>query len=66
MKTERDEVLQFDDVCKLDFGVQVGRTFHMQVAPALSRATSRCISSLAGGRIVDCAFTIAFNQRHLE
>lgn len=32
-------VLQYDDVCKLDFGVQVG------------------------GRIVDCAFTIAFNQK---
>eukprot|EP00439_Symbiodinium_sp_Y106_P020625 s2497_g2.t1 len=33
-------VLQYDDVCKLDFGVQVG------------------------GRIVDCAFTIAFNERY--
>ncbi|CAE7724900.1 RPL4A [Symbiodinium microadriaticum] len=36
---DEDEVLQYDDVCKLDFGVQVG------------------------GRIVDCAFTIAFNER---
>jgi len=35
-----ETVLQFDDVCKLDFGVQVG------------------------GRIVDCAFTIAFNERY--
>mmetsp|Transcript_24145 Transcript_24145/g.63734 ORF Transcript_24145/g.63734 Transcript_24145/m.63734 type:complete len:512 (-) Transcript_24145:37-1572(-) len=33
-------VLQYDDVCKLDFGVQVG------------------------GRIVDSAFTIAFNPRY--
>jgi len=33
-------VLQYDDVCKLDFGVQVG------------------------GRIVDCAFTIAFNEKY--
>jgi len=33
-------VLQYDDVCKLDFGVQVG------------------------GRIVDCAFTIAFNPKY--
>merc|ERR1719443_313922 len=33
-------VLQYDDVCKLDFGVQVG------------------------GRIVDSAFTIAFNEKH--
>lgn len=33
-------ILQQDDVCKLDFGVQVG------------------------GRIVDCAFTIAFNPRY--
>lgn len=33
-------VLQHDDVCKLDFGVQVG------------------------GRIVDCAFTIAFNPKY--
>merc|ERR1712054_526048 len=32
-------VLCYDDVCKLDFGVQVG------------------------GRIVDCAFTIAFNPK---
>jgi methionyl aminopeptidase len=32
-------VLQFDDICKLDFGVQVG------------------------GRIVDCAFTVAFNEK---
>ncbi|CAJ1433108.1 unnamed protein product [Effrenium voratum] len=35
-----ETVLQYDDVCKLDFGVQVG------------------------GRIVDCAFTIAFNERY--
>lgn len=35
-----ETVLQFDDVCKLDFGVQVG------------------------GRIVDCAFTIAFNEKY--
>lgn len=33
-------VLCYDDVCKLDFGVQVG------------------------GRIVDCAFTIAFNPKY--
>mmetsp|Transcript_13513 Transcript_13513/g.37103 ORF Transcript_13513/g.37103 Transcript_13513/m.37103 type:complete len:473 (+) Transcript_13513:112-1530(+) len=33
-------VLQYDDVCKLDFGVQVG------------------------GRIVDCAFTVAFNPKY--
>mmetsp|Transcript_32225 Transcript_32225/g.73692 ORF Transcript_32225/g.73692 Transcript_32225/m.73692 type:complete len:500 (-) Transcript_32225:70-1569(-) len=33
-------VLQHDDVCKLDFGVQVG------------------------GRIVDCAFTVAFNPKY--
>merc|ERR1712194_32839 len=33
-------VLQYDDVCKLDFGVQVG------------------------GRIVDSAFTIAFNEKY--
>eukprot|EP00929_Paragymnodinium_shiwhaense_P118240 TRINITY_DN90178_c0_g1_i1.p1 TRINITY_DN90178_c0_g1~~TRINITY_DN90178_c0_g1_i1.p1 ORF type:complete len:557 (+),score=189.67 TRINITY_DN90178_c0_g1_i1:108-1673(+) len=33
-------VLQQDDVCKLDYGVQVG------------------------GRIVDCAFTIAFNPKY--
>lgn len=32
-------VLKYDDVCKLDFGVQVG------------------------GRIVDCAFTVAFNPK---
>lgn len=33
-------VLTYDDVCKLDFGVQVG------------------------GRIIDCAFTLAFDQKY--
>ncbi|KJE97772.1 methionine aminopeptidase, variant [Capsaspora owczarzaki ATCC 30864] len=33
-------VLQYDDVCKIDFGTQIN------------------------GRIVDCAFTVAFNQKY--
>ena len=51
------EVLQFDDVCKLDFGVQVGASIEMQSLPQKS------VICATGGRIVDCAFTIAFNER---
>ena len=35
-----DTVLQYDDVCKIDFGTHVN------------------------GRIIDCAFTVAFNPRY--
>ena len=51
------EVLQFDDVCKLDFGVQVGASIDVQ---SLHHESVTCAT---GGRIVDCAFTIAFNER---
>lgn len=37
---DTDAVLKYDDVCKIDYGTQVG------------------------GRIIDCAFTVAFNPTY--
>lgn len=67
-------VLQYDDVCKIDFGTHINGTptepfcfFYCCLKIHQPLDADRCASffrCLPAGRIIDCAFTVTFNPKY--
>lgn len=62
-------VLQYDDVCKIDFGTHINGTITKNTRAShlfLRTLKVRCffIRFLFPGRIIDCAFTVTFNPKY--
>lgn len=67
-------VLQYDDVCKIDFGTHINGTptepfcfFYCCLKIHQPLDADRCASffrCLTAGRIIDCAFTVTFNPKY--